>query len=118
MAPAPEGPMNDIDPSSRPPSSLPGRLPGEEAGTPVVFQRPLPPNYVDFDALKVVRRLLQFGYKAYLVGGGVRDFLLGTTPKDFDVATDARPREVKEVFRNCRLIGRRFRLAHIHFRGG
>ncbi len=55
------------------------------------------------------------GYQAYLVGGGVRDLLLGREPKDFDVATDAHPEQVREVFRNCRLIGRRFRLAHVHF---
>ena len=55
------------------------------------------------------------GYQAYLVGGSVRDLLLGREPKDFDIATDAKPNEVRKVFRNCRLIGRRFRLAHIHF---
>ncbi len=55
------------------------------------------------------------GYQAHLVGGGVRDLLLGHEPKDFDVATNASPEEVKAVFRNCRLIGRRFRLAHVHF---
>ena len=55
------------------------------------------------------------GYAAYLVGGGVRDLLLGLHPKDFDVATDASPEEVRALFRNCRLIGRRFRLAHVHF---
>ncbi len=55
------------------------------------------------------------GYEAYLVGGGVRDLLLGREPKDFDVATNALPEEVKSVFRNCRLIGRRFRLAHVYF---
>ena len=55
------------------------------------------------------------GYDAYLVGGGVRDLLLGREPKDFDVATNANPEEIKAVFRNCRLIGRRFRLAHVHF---
>ena len=55
------------------------------------------------------------GYEAYLVGGCVRDLLLGREPKDFDVVTDAHPEEVRKVFRNCRLIGRRFRLAHIHF---
>lgn len=60
-------------------------------------------------------RLKKAGYQAYLVGGGVRDLLLGREPKDFDVATDATPEEVKQVFRNCRLIGRRFRLAHVHF---
>jgi len=67
------------------------------------------------NALKVLYRLREAGYDAHLVGGGVRDLLLGLEPKDFDVATDARPEEVKAVFRNCRLIGRRFRLAHVHF---
>lgn len=66
-------------------------------------------------ALKVLYRLKNAGYQAYLVGGGVRDLLLGREPKDFDVATNALPEQVKEVFRNCRLIGRRFRLAHVHF---
>ena len=60
-------------------------------------------------------RLKNAGYQAHLVGGGVRDLLLGREPKDFDVATDAHPEDVKKVFRNCRLIGRRFRLAHVHF---
>ncbi len=67
------------------------------------------------NALRVLYRLKERGYHAYLVGGGVRDLLLGREPKDFDVATDARPNEIKKIFRNCRLIGRRFRLAHIHF---
>ncbi len=66
-------------------------------------------------ALKVLYRLRKSGYQAYLVGGGVRDLLLGLEPKDFDVATNATPDEVRAVFRNCRLIGRRFRLAHIVF---
>ncbi|MCW8918201.1 MAG: polynucleotide adenylyltransferase PcnB [Gammaproteobacteria bacterium] len=66
-------------------------------------------------ALKVLYRLSQGGYEAYLVGGGVRDLLLGREPKDFDVATDASPEEVRRLFRNCRIIGRRFRLAHVHF---
>ncbi|MCK5697298.1 MAG: polynucleotide adenylyltransferase PcnB [Gammaproteobacteria bacterium] len=65
------------------------------------------------NALKVLYRLNEAGYQAYLVGGAVRDLLLGKQPKDFDVATNARPDEVKALFRNCRLIGRRFRLAHI-----
>ncbi|MEM9057262.1 MAG: polynucleotide adenylyltransferase PcnB, partial [Pseudomonadota bacterium] len=60
-------------------------------------------------------RLNNHGYQAFLVGGGVRDVLLGHTPKDFDIATDASPDQVKQLFRNCRLIGRRFRLAHVHF---
>jgi poly(A) polymerase len=67
------------------------------------------------NAVKVLYRLNNAGYQAYLVGGGVRDLLLGREPKDFDVATDASPEEVKSVFTNCRLIGRRFRLAHVHF---
>lgn len=66
-------------------------------------------------ALKVLYRLKGEGFAAYLVGGGVRDLLLGREPKDFDIATNARPEEVRAVFRNCRLIGRRFRLAHVHF---
>ncbi|MCW9078334.1 MAG: polynucleotide adenylyltransferase PcnB [Gammaproteobacteria bacterium] len=67
------------------------------------------------NALKVLYRLKSAGYQAHLVGGGVRDLLLGREPKDFDVATDASPEEVRDVFRNSRLIGRRFRLAHVQF---
>src|SRR3989338_11634182 len=66
-------------------------------------------------AMRVLTRLREAGFAAYLVGGGVRDLLLGLRPKDFDVATDATPEQLKDLFRNCRLIGRRFRLAHIHF---
>jgi len=66
-------------------------------------------------ALKVLYRLKDAGYQAFLVGGSVRDLLLGAVPKDFDVATNALPEEIRRVFRNCRLIGRRFRLAHVHF---
>lgn len=67
------------------------------------------------NALKVLYRLHEAGYRACLVGGGVRDLLLGREPKDFDVVTDARPEQVYKLFRNCRLIGRRFRLAHVQF---
>ncbi|MBI1194427.1 MAG: polynucleotide adenylyltransferase PcnB [Gammaproteobacteria bacterium] len=67
------------------------------------------------NALKVLYRLKNSGYQAYLVGGCVRDLLLGREPKDFDVATDAHPEEIKDLFRNCRLVGRRFRLAHVRF---
>lgn len=66
-------------------------------------------------ALKVLYRLKDAGYQAFLVGGCVRDILLGIEPKDFDVATDARPEDVRRLFRSCRLIGRRFRLAHVRF---
>lgn len=62
-------------------------------------------------------RLMRHGYKAYLVGGGVRDLLLDRKPKDFDIATDATPRKIKELFRNSRIIGRRFKLIHVFFRG-
>jgi len=68
------------------------------------------------NALRIMYRLRDNGYKAFLVGGSVRDLLLERTPKDFDLATDATPAEIKHLFRNCRLIGRRFRLAHIHFK--
>jgi poly(A) polymerase len=70
---------------------------------------------IDEDALKVLYRLSTAGHIAYLVGGSVRDLLLGRQPKDFDVGTDARPNEIRKIFRNCFLIGRRFRLAHIIF---
>ena len=67
------------------------------------------------NALRVLYRLHEAGHEAYLVGGAVRDVLVGLTPKDFDIATDATPEQVKGLFRNCRLIGRRFRLAHVVF---
>jgi poly(A) polymerase len=70
---------------------------------------------VSKNALKVLYRLKDAGYQAFLVGGGVRDILLGNHPKDFDIATDAHPERVRELFGNGRLIGRRFRLAHIRF---
>jgi poly(A) polymerase len=72
-------------------------------------------KWISANAVRVLYRLKEKGYHAYLVGGGVRDLLLGREPKDFDIATDARPNEVKKVFHNCRLIGRRFRLAHVQF---
>lgn len=72
-------------------------------------------SLIDPDALKVLYRLRDFNYTAYLVGGGVRDLLLGRTPKDFDVGTDAHPYQIKKLFRNCWIIGRRFRLAHVRF---
>lgn len=70
---------------------------------------------VDPDALKVLYRLRQFDHVAYLVGGSVRDLLLGRHPKDFDIGTSAHPYQVKKLFRNCWIIGRRFRLAHVKF---
>jgi poly(A) polymerase len=85
---------------------------------PIIIPRPehsISRANISKNAVKVLYRLKNAGYNAYLVGGGVRDLLLGREPKDFDVATDALPEQVKEVFSNCRLIGRRFRLAHVHF---
>src|SRR3979409_2486326 len=73
------------------------------------------PDQIDPDAAKVVQRLRRFDHTAYLVGGCVRDLLLGRRPKDFDVATSATPNEIRRLFRNCRIIGRRFRLAHVFF---
>ncbi|HNK45401.1 MAG TPA: polynucleotide adenylyltransferase PcnB [Pseudomonadota bacterium] len=75
----------------------------------------IPIDQIAPEAQKVIRHLVRSGHQAYLVGGCVRDLLLGRTPKDFDVATDATPSELRELFRNCRIIGRRFRLAHIIF---
>lgn len=78
-------------------------------------RHPVSRKNIDPDALKVLYRLYRAGHTAYLVGGGVRDMVLGRRPKDFDIATSARPSQIKKLFRNCRLIGRRFRLAHVHF---
>ncbi|MDA8561817.1 polynucleotide adenylyltransferase PcnB [Gammaproteobacteria bacterium] len=70
---------------------------------------------INHNALKVLYKLNESGFSAYLVGGCVRDLLLGHKPKDFDIATNAHPEEIRKVFKNCRLIGRRFRLAHVFF---
>jgi poly(A) polymerase len=85
---------------------------------PVVVPRaehPISRRDIDPDALRVLYRLHEHHFVAYLVGGSVRDLLLGRTPKDFDVGTSAHPYEIKRLFRNCWIIGRRFRLAHIKF---
>ena len=78
-------------------------------------EHPIYEQQIDPRALKILRQLDEAGFEAYLVGGCIRDLLLGKQPKDFDIATNARPEQVASIFRNCRLIGRRFRLAHIHF---
>ncbi|MDN3505845.1 MAG: polynucleotide adenylyltransferase PcnB [Simkaniaceae bacterium] len=80
-----------------------------------VQEHQLPIQKVDTHAIYVVEKLKSAGFVAYLVGGSVRDLLLGRRPKDFDISTSAKPEEIKQVFRNCILIGRRFRLAHIRF---
>jgi len=85
---------------------------------PVILSRqdhPISRRDVDSDALKVLYRLHEHRYTAYLVGGSVRDLLLGRRPKDFDIGTDAHPYQIKKLFRNCWVIGRRFRLAHVKF---
>jgi poly(A) polymerase len=85
---------------------------------PVILSRqdhPVSRRDVDSDALKVLYRLHEHRYTAYLVGGSVRDLLLGRRPKDFDIGTDAHPYQIKKLFRNCWIIGRRFRLAHVKF---
>ncbi|MCX5906661.1 MAG: poly(A) polymerase [Deltaproteobacteria bacterium] len=93
----------------------------DDKTTPRILSRPehsLSRQAIDPDVLKILYRLQRSGFRAYLVGGCVRDLLLGKTPKDFDLATDAHPQQIRDLFRNCRLIGRRFRLAHIYFKGG
>jgi poly(A) polymerase len=97
------GSPNTTDSASEAPSILPRSAHG------------ISRKQLDENTLKVLYRLHRNGYKAYLVGGSVRDLLLGRTPKDFDVGTDATPQQVKKLFRNCFLVGRRFRLAHIRF---
>jgi poly(A) polymerase len=87
-------------------------------GEPVIVPRAehaISRKQIDPDALKVLYRLHQNQHVAYLVGGSVRDLLLGRHPKDFDIGTDAHPYQVKRLFRNCWIIGRRFRLAHVRF---
>src|SRR5687767_13782225 len=76
---------------------------------------PLSRRQIDPDALKVLYRLHEHNYVAYLVGGSVRDLLLDRRPKDFDIGTSAHPHQIKKLFRNCWIIGRRFRLAHVKF---
>jgi len=85
---------------------------------PVIVPRaehPISRRAIDPDALKVLYRLNEAGYTAYLVGGSVRDLLLSRRPKDFDIGTSAHPYQIKKLFRNCWIIGRRFRLAHVRF---
>ena len=96
-----------------------GKSPGAISESAQIISRPdhnLSRKQISNNALKVLYRLQSGGYSAYLVGGGVRDLLLGLEPKDFDIATDAKPEEVKKLFKNALLIGKRFRIVHIRFR--
>jgi poly(A) polymerase len=79
-------------------------------------EHPISRSLINPNALRILYRLKDSGHIAHLVGGCVRDLLLGREPKDFDVVTDATPLQIKKLFRNCRLVGRRFRLAHLHFK--
>lgn len=95
-------------------------MPDENSIQPVIVpreQHTVSRTQLSDGAMKVLSVLNEAGHEAYIVGGGVRDLLLGKQPKDFDIVTDARPEQVKRIFRNCRLIGRRFRLAHVHLLG-
>jgi poly(A) polymerase len=85
---------------------------------PNVVHRPIARTDLDPDAVKIIHRLSRFDHSAYFVGGCVRDLLLERKPKDFDIGTSATPGQIKRLFRNCRIIGRRFRLAHIYFQNG
>jgi len=85
---------------------------------PEVVHHPVALQDLDSDAVRIVKRLTRFDHTAYLVGGCVRDLLLARSPKDFDIGTSATPRQIKRLFSNCRIIGRRFRLAHIYFQNG
>jgi len=120
LADLPRYTVRDLPPEGGPVAGA-GRAPREPAPRngpePVAYPIDLE-NRIDPDAAKVVRRLVKGGYEAYLVGGGVRDLLVGRTPKDYDVATSARPDDVRRLFRNSRIIGRRFRLVHVLFGGG
>ena len=92
--------------------------PKKERTPPIIIPRAehtISRDNISKSALKVLYRLKESGYSAYLVGGGVRDLLLGQRPKDFDVVTNARPEEIRRLFRNSQLIGRRFRLVHVLF---
>jgi poly(A) polymerase len=99
--------LNDTNKSDRDDQSSPRVVPRD--------QHTISRANISSNALKVLYRLREAGYQAFLVGGAVRDLLLGLHPKDFDVATNAHPDQVKQLFRNCRLIGRRFHLAHVRF---
>ncbi len=104
-----------------PTSQETGSEPVNDTQTPRIIQRsdhPISRKNIDREALKVLYRLRDAGHVAYLVGGGVRDLYLGKIPKDFDISTNARPGQLRKIFRNSRLIGRRFRLVQIFFHGG
>jgi len=118
---APGDPDREVvseDFDDEPESEEPSRFGRDGAPVPIEYEVEFEEGRIDPDAAKVVKRLTRAGYEAYLVGGAVRDLLIGKNPKDFDVATSARPDDVRRLFRNSRIIGRRFRLVHVLFGGG
>lgn len=106
MLSCPEDPMDHRSPDLPAPLVIPRA------------EHPISRKDIDREALKVMHRLRDAGYSAYLVGGAVRDLYLGKTPKDFDISTNARPGQLRTLFRNSRIIGRRFRLVQVFFMGG
>ena len=112
----------------RPPERKAKKLPATQrllfndmSEEPLIVERPdhnISRQHIDKEALKVLYRLKDHGFTAYLVGGSVRDLQLGKKPKDFDVGTDAPPARIRKIFRHSRIIGKRFRLVHVYFRGG
>ena len=113
--------MVSCSPDAHAPGEPPAQEPvREEGGAATVIpesEHPIREHQLDREALKVLYRLRDAGFKGYLVGGGVRDLYLGRTPKDFDISTDARPGQLRQMFRNSRTIGRRFRLVQVYFKG-
>ena len=99
-------------------SPVPAAPPAVVHRGPEIVHQPVALTDLDPDAVRIIKRLTRFDHAAYLVGGCVRDLLLARKPKDFDIGTSATPRQIKRLFSNCRIIGRRFRLAHIYFQGG
>ncbi len=115
--------LSSLSPYVEPPLTRPADVPSDLLPRPapgplVRHPVPLDERLIDPDVARTLRRLIRAGHQAYLVGGCVRDLLLGRRPKDFDVGTSARPEEVRSVFRASRIIGRRFRLVHVLFAGG
>jgi poly(A) polymerase len=117
-APAAEEPALRVPPADAAPPVVGTSAPVPIRHGPRVIHRPIDPTELDPDAVRILERLTRFNHTAYLVGGCVRDLLLARRPKDFDIGTSATPRQVKRLFSNCRIIGRRFRLAHVYFQSG
>src|SRR5512140_686712 len=116
--PAAEAPIHEAPPAAVDLPAVEARPPVLVRQGPKVVHHPINPADLDPDAVRSLQRLTRFNHTAYLVGGCVRDLLLERRPKDFDIGTSAPPRQIKRLFSNCRIIGRRFRLAHVYFQNG